>query len=219
MERKKRFFWTNSDKHKEYRACIASYTVGISLEPAHYCSVCEKICRQMPFIIYDPFGMPVCDPCAEILRLPLLELKESYDGLISLHEGTTYVDEAVEYHWRVGMRKGLRPDFHTKALIDTLCERCGAYGIIESYCVSMKRSPLMIQMTCSYQDENVVENVFQQAETELSALIEGAQRIENYIDFFYVVDRIYYPPGLKPLQRDENNLDRPEWLGAFEPDY
>lgn len=212
MSNKRHHFQTNFSRMPEYTRKIAGCTAGIHFHPASYCSVCNDLCRSIPFVMYDDYGEIICDSCADALSIPALRLKQLYDASLEVFEGLYEISEDITYHWRIAIEKRpkLKIDFHTRALIETMCDRCAAYGLDQAYIVCLSNTPVVLNLTSAYHNDTMAESVFKKIEPELLRILETAQSPTTYIEYFYLFDAINYTK-LYPEEPVEQEPDLPSW--------
>jgi len=220
MSQRRRSYRTNSSHLSEFTRKVAECSVSIHFSPESWCSACGSVCRSIPFVIYDGYNEIICDSCADALSIPALRLKRLFEESLQIFEGNYEISPDIAYYWRVAFEKkpNLRIDFHTRALIETICDRGAAYGLNQIYLVSLRNTPPLIRLTSTYHDEELLDKSFEKAEADFLRILETGQNEDKHIEYFYMVDAMHYPPGLNPGKREEIEPDLPSWKWPFKPE-
>lgn len=77
---------------------VSMCSTGLHTKIVSSCSICDGICRSMPFVVLDANHREVCDTCADALNLPAYQVKKLYDQSVLVHEGIGS-GPVVKKHW------------------------------------------------------------------------------------------------------------------------
>jgi len=73
-------------------------------------------------------------------------------------------------------------------------------------------------MTGNYIDRDLLAKVYDRVEPEILSLVESGQQEECHFDYFYLIEKKYYPPGFIPVKRDQG-IEPPMWDWKDYPEF
>lgn len=209
MPENERLYHSNDERLPEFTRKVAECVVGVHFRSVSYCSVCGNIFGSRPFVVYDGNGAVVCDACADAFGTPAISLKRTFESTLGLVTGDYEVSQDIAFHWEIGVRNLTvkRINFHVRALVETLCERCAAFGLAEAYLVTLKNTPPLMRLISNYNQPELIAAAFESAEPKFQRILETSQNQGEHVEYFYIIDLLHFPGGLLPVKEDLDGLE------------